>query len=360
MKVALNALCITNRSGTGRYTYGLVDGFVRGRCGDLQLNVFLPAGFTLPRHWWDCASIRFYSIPVDNAIERIIWEQTALPQMLQKLGIAILHSPAFICPCLLPDDIQHIITVHDLAFLSYPQTIPTLRRMYLKTWIERSMQTAAAVITDSQTVADEVKQAYPSIQNIRTVHLGVDEFRYHPTIQDSDERILQSHNINKPYYLFVGTIEPRKNIETVLQAYRQAKAEGCKQQFVVVGRFGWMIDKDLLQQDGVVWLGHVDEADLPALYRHADALVAPSLYEGFDLPTVETAACGVSVIASDIAVHREVMGKDAVFVETTNADAWAQALLRYERGEQTRNVRRWVDVANDTVELYQWIKTKKG
>lgn len=361
MKVALNALCITNRSGTGRYAFGLVDGFVRSGLNDVQLTVFIPAGFSMPIHWWDCESIRFYTVSIKSALYRIYWEQITLPKLLKQLDIHILHSPAFICPCIFSDNIHHIITVHDLAYRSYPQTIPALRRMYLKALIERSIHKASIIITDSQIVAEELKQAYPNANTIRAIHLGVDDEQYTLKMDEQDQGILHKHQINKPYFLFVGTIEPRKNLDTVLQAFQHAKEKGLEHRFVVIGRYGWMMDKSLLQQDGVLWLGHIDESELPTLYRHTDALLAPSFYEGFDLPTVEALACGSQVIASDISVHREVLGENALFVNTTDIYSWVSAMMSCNK-KQNRNqtVRTWLKVAKDTMKIYQQSEIKKG
>lgn len=353
IRVALNALCITNRSGTGRYAYGLVDGFVRSGLSDVQLTVFIPAGFSIPNHWWDCESIRFYTVSIKSALYRIYWEQITLPKLLKQLDVHILHSPAFIGPCIYSDNIHHIITVHDLAYRSYPQTIPVIRRMYLKALIERSIHKASTIITDSEVVKDELKQAYPNANTIQAIHLGVDDEQYTPKMDVRDEGILHKHQINNPYFLFVGTIEPRKNLDTVLLAFQHAKEKGLEYRFVVIGRYGWMMDNAMLQQDGVLWLGHVEESELPTLYRHADVLLAPSLYEGFDLPTVEALACGTHVIASDIPVHREVLGNSADFVSTADIDLWTQALLRMtEKKTMKQIVRSWLDVAKEMAKIY--------
>jgi glycosyltransferase involved in cell wall biosynthesis len=233
--------------------------------------------------------------------------------------------------------------------------------MYLKKMTQRSIHRASTVITDSHAIAIELKQAYPQAENIQAIHLGVDTTHYTPQTDNWDEHILQHHQITKSYFLFVGTIEPRKNLETVLKAFQKAKSKGLNHQLVITGRYGWMIDKTLLQQEGVNWLGHVDENDLPALYRHADAVIAPSQYEGFDLPTIEALSCGTKVIASDIAVHREILGNDTIYVETNNVEAWTQAMLQSDGNSDNKQfTRSWEDVTKDTMSIYHQAKTKKG
>jgi len=118
-----------------------------------------------------------------------------------------------------------------------------------------------------------------------------------------------------------------------------------------VGRYGWMVDKNLLQAEGVRWLEHVDDDFLPVLYRHADALFAPSLYEGFDLPTVEALACGTPVIASDIPVHREVLGSQCLYVPALDRDAWVDAMRTPFQNNLVKSCNRsWVEVAGETIE----------
>lgn len=353
MNIALNALCINNRSGTGRYTFGLIDGFAQCGIDGIHLSVFLPAGFSLPTHWQKCPNIRFYSIPAATAWQRIVWEQYTLPSLLRKLSIKTLHSPAFICPCIFPDHIRHIITIHDTAYLTYPNTMPKIRRLYLQTMIQRSINHAELIVTDSKSVADELKHVYKINQPVHPIQLGVDRLKFTPEKSEKDAEVLNQCNITNPYYLFVGTIEPRKNIETVLRSFQQSEKRGLQKELVIVGRYGWMVDKNLLQAEGVRWLGHVNDDDLPALYRHADALIAPSLYEGFDLPTVEALACGTPVIASDIPVHREVLGSQCQYVPALDTNAWVDAMTHPVRFDLSSNYNRtWVEVALETCRLY--------
>lgn len=350
MNIALNALCISNQSGTGRYAYGLIDGIAKSGVDDIYLMVFLPSGFNLPLHWQKCPSIRFYSIPSATAWQRIYWEQSVLPLLLRTLGITALLSPAFISPCLFPNKIRHIITIHDAAYLTLPQTIPYLRRLYLRTMIKRSVQRADCILTDSQAVAEELRGACQINKPIHPVHLGVDTLKFTPHKSEHDVHILNQHQLTQSYYLFVGTIEPRKNIETVLKAYQHARKKRLITDFVIAGRYGWMVDQTVLQTEGIRWLGHVDDDDLPALYRHADALIAPSLYEGFDLPAVEALACGTPVLASDIAVHREVLGGQCQYFPALDADAWTNAFLHSKTMKQDVSYNRnWVEVATDTL-----------
>lgn len=267
-----------------------------------------------------------------------------------------MHSPAFISPCFFQNDLHHIVSIHDLAFLKYPNTIPMLRKIYLQFMIRRSIKHAQTIITDSNAIADEIRQEYILKSPVHSIHLGVDDSRFSSLKQQNDHHILAHYQITIPYFLFVGTIEPRKNLETILNAYCFAKQKGLDKQLVIVGRYGWMVDENLLKQDDVIRLGHISESHLPALYRNADALVAPSLYEGFDLPTVEALACGTKALASDIPIHREILKEKAVYIQADHHDGWAKAMLN-DHGKEKIPVfcRTWKDVAAETIEIYKSI-----
>lgn len=355
MHVALNALCITNRSGTGRYAWGLIDGLLRLNEPDLFLSVCIPADFPLPPNWRESERVRFYSVPIASALHRIVWEQWCLPARLRRIKPNLLHSPAFIAPVLRAPNAIQAVTIHDLAFLRYPRTIPLPRRLFYRWIVPRSWRKAAAVITDSRTVAEELSALGENLQNIIPIHLGVDGERFSSIKKADDPAICQRYGLCESYLLFVGTREPRKNLPTLLSAYATARQLGFNHLLAVVGRYGWM-EESFPDAQGVRWLGHIPDGDLPALYRGASAFLAPSMYEGFDLPPVEALACGTPVVASDIPVHREVLGGDAAFVPCCDAGAWADAIMQMDnpiKKPPTVTLRSWSDVAKNTLAVYR-------
>jgi len=355
MHAALNALCITNRSGTGRYAWGLIDGFIASRPANLFLSVLIPADFSIPDVWREAGFVSFYSIPIHSVLHRLVWEQLSLPGWLKDVEPDVLHSPAFIAPVLRQITVPQVVTVHDLAFMRYPRTIPFLKRYFYQWVIPLAWRKAGAVITDSQSVAAEIsKSSYPPVR-IQSVHLGVDSARFHPRSEQCDISILEKYGLTKPYLLFVGTREPRKNLDTVLKAFKIARSCGFSSDLVIAGRAGWMEDHDQMNIPGVKWLGHVNDKSLPALYRGAQAVLAPSIYEGFDLPSVEAIACGAQVIASDIDVHREILCDSAVYAFAYSVDQWINAIMncRNKKPLVELNVRDWTKVAQDTLKIYE-------
>ena len=131
MHIAINALSITNRSGTGRYTWGLIHGFFQIPQPDFKLSIIIPADFPIPSAWQHSTQFRFYSIPVRSTFSRIRWEQFSLPRLLRQIQTDALHSPAFIAPVVSDLRIPGVVTIHDLTFERYPSLIPALRRPLL-------------------------------------------------------------------------------------------------------------------------------------------------------------------------------------------------------------------------------------
>ncbi len=357
MHVAINALCITNRSGTGRYAHGLVDGLMRIDTGGARFSVFVPSNFVLPLPWRNHSAFVFYSVPIKGAISRIVFEQFRLPSLLHTILPDVLHSPAFIAPVDAPLSIRQIVTIHDLAFHRYSETVPSLRLAYYRWAIPRSMKCASAILTDADTISQQIIDKFGLQDKLQCVPLGVDTRVFHSTEPDQDSAVLNQYRISQPYILFVGALEPRKNLSMLLKAFNTAREQGFDHTLVLAGRYGWLEPKSMCAHEGVVQTGYVSDEHLPALYRGASALAAPSIDEGFNLPATEALACGAAVVASDIAVHRETLGARAVYVSPHDVEGWAKALLTLKEdkgGLRTHStVRDWVDVAKDTLDVYR-------
>lgn len=357
MHIALNALCITNRSGTGRYAWGLIHGLLGQSSPNGFFSILIPSDFSLPVAWRKSSNVRFYSIPIRSAFHRIAWEQWSLPSFLRAIKPDLLHSPAFIAPVLRPVSIKQVVTIHDLAFLQYPETIPPIRRRFYQWIIPRSWRAADTVIADSKAVADELAALPNAPRTIVPIHLGVDRARFSPQKEEPDARVLDRYELNEPFILFVGTREPRKNLETILRAHASARSKGFNVTLAIAGRYGWMADRTF-ESSGVRWLDYVEEDHLPSLYRGAQAVIAPSFYEGFDLPTMEALACGTPVLASDIPVHREVLGNSAVFIPPYDIRTWEDALMKQSASRRILSnapIREWDQTAQKTLAVYESI-----
>ncbi len=270
-----------------------------------------------------------------------------------------------------------VATVHDLAYFRHPETVAPATRELLSSRVGRVGFDAAAIITPSEAVRREIVAAgLAPAARVRAIHHGPG------SVTGAARRQLPKWAPER-YALFVGTLEPRKGVATLLDAWRRlrrtAARGGCPQpapDLVLAGRAGW-IDPALARriEAGVAegWLhqpGYLAGAELAALYRGACLVAVPSLYEGFGLPLLEAFAAGTPVVASDLAVFREVAGDAALYAPPERPELWveriaelladpASSVLRVERGRQRVAAFRWERAAEETAALFHAVASQE-
>jgi glycosyltransferase involved in cell wall biosynthesis len=271
--------------------------------------------------------------------QRIWVEQIETPQLLSKIKADLYHGLLNVlplrapCPC--------VVSVMDLSFLTQPQTHRWFNRTYLSLFARLSCRKAARVITISQNTKRDVANYFGvDLNRIDAIPLGVtNTFKRLP-----DEDIAQfkrDHNIGDQAAFYLGSIEPRKNLTRLIEAFAQLTHHSTTQplnhstpQLFIGGSLGWKYDETLarIQSLGlakqVQLMGRVAEDDLPKWYSACNAFVYPSLYEGFGLPVLEAMACGAPVITSNVTSLPEVVGDAGVIVEPTDTEALAAAMVR--------------------------------
>ncbi|MBI4759200.1 MAG: glycosyltransferase family 4 protein [Chloroflexi bacterium] len=282
----------------------------------------------------------------------------------------IFHGTDYQLP--LVKDSKAVVTIHDLSFLVFPQHHAPLNRLYLRWIVPKSVGLARAVIVDSEsTKRDLMRWLGTPEEKVKAIVLGVDE-RFSPVPdQDSQARVEMKYSLRRPYLLFVGTIEPRKNLSLLLEAYRSLPAK-VQHDLVIVGKKGWLYQgifdqvRALGLERRVTFLGLVPEADLPALYRGAELFVYPSFYEGFGLPPLEAMACGTPVVTSNTSSLSEVVGDAGLMVAPTDAAGLATAIQSIISDEGLRTTLRarglerakqftWQKTAQATLQVYQQV-----
>ena len=263
--------------------------------------------------------------PCHHRLERI-----ALSVELARFRLDVFHSPDFIPP--LRGARQHIITVHDLTFLHYPQFVTPDSRRYYNDQIEKAVQQAAHILTDSEASKNDMIALLGVPADKITVHmLGVDE-RFVPF--NAADRIA-ALGLPAEYVLFVGTLEPRKNLPGLLAAYRKLLERlPAAPPMLLVGKKGWYFAELQAQinalhlGDRLIWREDIGDSDLPAVYNQASLLALPSFYEGFGFPALEAMACGTVPVVSNRSSLPEVVGAVGAQVDPDDHDGWAAAMER--------------------------------
>ena len=225
-----------------------------------------------------------------------------------------------------------IVTVHDLSYLRYPETVSAASARY-RELVPKSLRRAALVLADTQAVAEEIVAEYRlPADRVRAIPLGVDPAWFAAADQPLPDPY--ANRLPERYLLFVGTLEPRKDVATLLAAFRQLRrADPTTPPLVLAGPAGWgpALDTAGLTPADVLQLGYLDTPTLRAVVANAAALCFPSLYEGFGLPPLEALAAGTPVIASDIPPLREILGPvtaSVTLVPVRDIDAFSQAIMR--------------------------------
>ncbi len=272
--------------------------------------------------------LAFSRLPTQRPPARIFWEQAIQPWSARKAGLDLLHGTAFVGPQV--GTCPYIITVHDLSFLSYPQSFPALNRVYLRAFTRLSVHRARRIIAVSESTKHDLIRYYGiSPAKVDVVHNGVDpDFRPVPSAKVADFR--RQHKLPDRFILFVGTLEPRKNVTCLIEAY--ARLPGSRPPLMLLGGKGWLYDEifsrvEMLNlQDEVIFVGYVPAEELPLWYNAASLFVYPSLYEGFGLPPLEAMACGTPVVTSAASSLPEVVGQAGLLADPTSSEALAAAM----------------------------------
>ena len=309
--------------------------------------------------------LRRSGLDTQNPLRRILWEQLAQP--FQCGSFDLLHATAFVGPLLQTRPM--VVTVYDLSFLRFPQLLPTARRRYLQLLTRHTCQRARRVIAISQSTATDLVELLDIPPDRIDVALpGVDHDRFRPLPRAKVNSFRQRAGLPERFWLFIGTLEPRKNLVTLLEAYARLPS---RLPLVLAGAQGWdyaevyaTVERRGLK-DEVHFPGYLPANELPLWYNYAEVFVYPSLYEGFGMPVLEAMACGAPVIVADASSLPEVAGVDGTCLPPMEDDAWADALQRgllsktWREEERRRGLQRarrfnWRATAGRTIRSYAW------
>jgi glycosyltransferase involved in cell wall biosynthesis len=276
--------------------------------------------------------------PTSRASVRVLWEQLAQPWVLRRMKADLVHGPVFIAPVF--TSCPSVITIHDLSFIRFPRMFRPANRFYLTVLTRLSARRARRIIAVSAHAAAESAQLLdvPS-ERIDVVYHGVGP-TFRPLPSDTIASFRQRQGLPDKFVLFVGTLEPRKNLVRLVEAF--AHVQDDQVGLVLAGGKGWLYDElfakvETLDLEGkVVFPGYVMSEELPLWYNAAIALAYPSVYEGFGLPVLEAQACGTPVLTSNVSSLPEAAGSAALVVDPYDVEALAIGINQILTDESLR------------------------
>jgi len=353
------------RTGVGYYTEHLLR-HAAEQCLDDELSVVSNA----PIETIDPLPARVRKHVSPSLLPRLVWMQTQAPRLLRRLGADVVHFTNGMLP--LGTNIPAVVTIHDMSLTMYPAFHPLRRVVLNRPFVNVAATRASAIITVSDSAKRDIVRLYGiDAERVHVVHeAAAPSFR---VIREPFElqRVRERYGLAERFILYVGTIEPRKNLPTLIEAFARRRRSGdLSHQLVCVGPYGWL-SRDieaLIERLGVVdsvrFTGYVPFADLPAIYNLAEMFVFPSIYEGFGLPVIEAMACGTPVITGRVAALNEVAGDAAACVHPLDADSLGAAIVTLasnrdgreelaRRGLQRARHFSWDRAAAETLAIYR-------
>lgn len=315
-------------------------------------------------------NFRELSFPAGMIDER--WEQLQLPTVLADNDIDLYHSPCFALP-VVETTRARAATVHDVVFRARPELVDPGLRDYLDRWTEHSLEVADAIITVSEFSKREIVGSYGTPPDkIHVIYNGVGPEFHRRDPGEPGKRLREKYALPERFVLYVGSLEAKKNIDRLLEAFAMLVTEGRAGDTKLVlagGRGGQAYDIEAaIERAGVreqvVVTGYLPDGDIPALMNMADVFVYPSLYEGFGLPPLEAMACGTPTVVSDASCLPEVVGDGGVVAPAEDAAGLASAMARVlgdealrgelaKRGPGRAAEFTWQRAAGETLSLYE-------
>ncbi len=306
-------------AGVGTYTREVLAAMLQARPGH-RMTLWLPVGARPPL---ESPQLAVRSIPsVRLAGRHLLW-----PRRLHRHAPDVYFGPAGVMP-LGRVPAPAVLTAHDMAIYLHPEWFPGRQPLSTRLIVPHSLERAARILCVSHSTARDVREIFGVPDSrLEIVHLGV-AGRFRRLDPDRLAPVRERHRLPKRFILFVSTVEPRKNLETLIDAWAQMRGRPA---LVVAGGFGWRHERvaekmERLRPAGLRHLGPVPPEDLPALYNLAICLAHPAWYEGFGLTPLESMASGTPVVASNTSSIPEVVGDAGILLDPADVRAWTEAL----------------------------------
>jgi len=341
MRIGLDGQPLTKpRTGVGHYTFELARALAILRPEDsfeLVAPDAIPA--TIVRDSETIPNLRLVSVKANLLMRR--WSSIGLPRYMRRARLDLFHGTNYQLP--LMNAKRNVLTVHDLSIFTHPQTHDAQFARRARIRLPIMLRAATRIITPTEAIKDELTARF-KLDPVRiTVTPEAPRNTFSPMKREDTADVLQRLGIDNDFILSVGTIEPRKNLQTLVRAFARIGRNTDHQPLLVIaGGAGWLTDDfDRLVRESdfrerIRLTGYLSDEELRALYSSCKVFVYPSLYEGFGLPPLEAMACGAPVIASRIAAHEETLKDNARLVEPMDESALAKAIVDLVEDEKLR------------------------
>jgi len=371
VRIAIDASTISTQGGPRTYVLGLIDALLRID-HDNNYVIF----YNDPVHLGRFPVANEIVLPGKNPLARLWREHVLLPQACKREAVDLLHCPKSAVPYHAPCPV--VVTLHDLIPLKHPETEKFAAQMYWRLQIPIAARRSTFIITDSEHARQEILEDFECLtEKVKAIMLGFDPRMTKPRSQADGAAVCRKYGLPPEYLLYVGTIQPRKNIDTLIEAFYRLKSNSTvEDKLVIVGRKGWLYEKlfarikELQLESEIIFTGFVPDEDLPFIYDRARVFLYLSFFEGFGLPPLEAMACGVPVITSNTTSLPEVVGDAGITVSPTDIEGVAAAIIRIlsdpvlaahmrEVGKKRAGLFSWEAAARETLAVYKQVRGRQ-
>jgi len=345
-----NEANVKEHVGVSTYTQNLLNEFRKKSSSNLIFNVYLKdkPNDSMP------SENKFFKYRV--VAGSFLWSQLFLPvKLLTGEKNDVFFSPAHYIPRFITTPTA--VTIHDLSFFHYPNDFLKIDLFKLKNWTKYSVHKAKKIIAVSNTTKNDLIKIYDlSSEKIQVIYNGYEKELGKTKV---DQKLIKRLKYN-PYLLYVGTLQPRKNISTLIDAFSEFVKYNKEFKLVIAGKKGWLYEKifnkvkNLGLERNVIFTGYVTNATLKELYKNAFCFVLPSLYEGFGIPLLEAMNEGCPVIASDKSSLPEVGGNAALYFDPNNINQLVSQINNLKKHEDLRNT--LIANGKERIKLFSWQK----
>jgi len=344
MKIAIDGTIIREGiTGTGFYITNLINGLLKV---DRKNRYFIFGDKENIRKFVNVDQPNFKIVhkKFRNRVIRVLWQYIIFPFELKKLKIDVLHSPNYITP-LIKLGFKIILTIHDLTFLLFPEKYTITKRLLFSKMLPLFIKKSDKIIAVSNNTKQDILRFFklPEDKIAVTYESYPDYYNMSIPLPES-KKIVSRYGIDKDYILYVGMIEPRKNIISLLKAFVELDPD-IDLDLVIVGNKGWYF-KEIEEymssisnrklNNKIIFTGYVSEPELKYFYRAAFMFVYPSLYEGFGLPPLQAMACGTPVITSNVSSLPEVVGNAGIKIDPTDLKGLGKSMMKLTKNKEFR------------------------